>query len=171
VRVLLPRSHRAPDAVRTLSGFKVVFQRRQRLARLDLAISCVTSIPSGIRARSRGGRPLSHARKPRRERALSTRLCKGTRIADELLSNPGVIINRMNEPERRSRRQYTTGRPWLDVLLAWSAILSCMSMGKRKRDRQPAMWLATTDLPTGASHPFYRRLNRGPVKPRRRVSR
>src|ERR687898_1687773 len=34
-----------------------------------------------------------------------------------------------------------------------------MSMGKRKRDRQPAMWLTTTDLPTAASHPFYRRLN------------
>src|SRR5882672_12062439 len=32
-----------------------------------------------------------------------------------------------------------------------------MSMGKRKRDRQPAMWV--TDLPTAASHPFYRRLN------------
>jgi hypothetical protein len=34
-----------------------------------------------------------------------------------------------------------------------------MSMGKRKRDRQPAMWVTTTDLPTVASHPFYRRLN------------
>src|SRR5436190_1695989 len=34
-----------------------------------------------------------------------------------------------------------------------------MSMGKRKRDRQPAMWITTTDLPTAASHPFYRRLN------------
>jgi len=34
-----------------------------------------------------------------------------------------------------------------------------MSMGKRKRDRQPAMWVTTTDLPTAASHPFYRRLN------------
>ena len=32
-------------------------------------------------------------------------------------------------------------------------------MGKRKRDRQPAMWVTTTDLPTAASHPFYRRLN------------
>ena len=32
-------------------------------------------------------------------------------------------------------------------------------MGKRKRDRQLAMWMATTDLPTAASHPFYRRLN------------
>ena len=32
-------------------------------------------------------------------------------------------------------------------------------MGKRKRDRQPAMWVATTDLPTTASHPFYARLN------------
>src|SRR5258707_14917581 len=32
-----------------------------------------------------------------------------------------------------------------------------MSMGKR--DRQPAMWVTTTDLPTAASHPFYRRLN------------
>src|ERR671935_1171141 len=36
---------------------------------------------------------------------------------------------------------------------------SPMSMGKRKRDRQPTMWVATTQLPTAASHPFYRRLN------------
>jgi transposase len=35
-----------------------------------------------------------------------------------------------------------------------------MAMGKRKRDRQPAMWVATTGLPTAASHPFYRRLNK-----------
>jgi transposase len=34
-----------------------------------------------------------------------------------------------------------------------------MSMGKRI-ERQPAMWVPTTDLPTAASHPFYRRLNR-----------
>src|SRR5713101_8008316 len=34
-----------------------------------------------------------------------------------------------------------------------------MAMGKRKRDRQPAMWVTTTELPTAASHPFYRRLN------------
>jgi len=34
-----------------------------------------------------------------------------------------------------------------------------MSMGKRKRDRQPTMWVVTTHLPTAASHPFYRRLN------------
>ena len=27
-----------------------------------------------------------------------------------------------------------------------------MSMGKRKRDRQPSMWVATTDLPTATSH-------------------
>jgi transposase len=33
-----------------------------------------------------------------------------------------------------------------------------MSMGKRT-ERQPAMWVPTTDLPTAASHPFYRRLN------------
>jgi len=32
-------------------------------------------------------------------------------------------------------------------------------MGKRKRNRQPTMWVPTTDLPTAASHPFYRRLN------------
>jgi transposase len=36
---------------------------------------------------------------------------------------------------------------------------SLMSMGKRTRDRQPAMWVTTTELPTAASHPFYRRLN------------
>ena len=34
-----------------------------------------------------------------------------------------------------------------------------MSTGKRKRDRQPAMWVTATNLPTAASHPFYRRLN------------
>ncbi len=34
-----------------------------------------------------------------------------------------------------------------------------MSMGRRKRGRQPAMWVSTTHLPTSASHPFYRRLN------------
>jgi transposase len=34
-----------------------------------------------------------------------------------------------------------------------------MAMGKRKRARQPALWVATTDLPTTASHPFYARLN------------
>jgi transposase len=30
-----------------------------------------------------------------------------------------------------------------------------MAMGKRKRDRQPRMWVAATDFPTAASHPFY----------------
>jgi hypothetical protein len=34
-----------------------------------------------------------------------------------------------------------------------------MSMGKRERERQPEMWVTTTDLPTSASHPFYARLN------------
>src|SRR5579862_5579848 len=34
-----------------------------------------------------------------------------------------------------------------------------MGMGKRRRARQPPMWVATTELPTAASHPFYRRLN------------
>jgi hypothetical protein len=33
-----------------------------------------------------------------------------------------------------------------------------MSMGKRKRDRQPAMWVTATNMSTAASHPFYRRL-------------
>ena len=32
-------------------------------------------------------------------------------------------------------------------------------MGERKRERQPGMWVTTTDLPTAASHPFYRRVN------------
>lgn len=32
-------------------------------------------------------------------------------------------------------------------------------MGKRRRDRQPSMWIPTTELPTAASHPFYARLN------------
>lgn len=35
-----------------------------------------------------------------------------------------------------------------------------MAMGKRRRDRQPTMWVPTTELPTSASHPFYARLNR-----------
>jgi transposase len=34
-----------------------------------------------------------------------------------------------------------------------------MAMGKRKRNRQPGIWVATTDFPTAASHPFYTRLN------------
>jgi transposase len=34
-----------------------------------------------------------------------------------------------------------------------------MAMGKRNRDRPPTMWVTTTDLPTAASHPFYRCLN------------
>jgi transposase len=36
-----------------------------------------------------------------------------------------------------------------------------MAMAKRKhRRRQRAMWIATSDLPTTAAHPFYDRLNR-----------
>ena len=31
-----------------------------------------------------------------------------------------------------------------------------MAMGKRKREQQPAIWMMTTELPTAASHPFYR---------------
>jgi hypothetical protein len=34
-----------------------------------------------------------------------------------------------------------------------------MAMGKRNRNRQPSMWVTTTDLPTTVSHPFYARLN------------
>jgi transposase len=35
-----------------------------------------------------------------------------------------------------------------------------MAMGKRKRHaKQPAMWVATHDLPRSAAHPFYTRLN------------
>jgi len=34
-----------------------------------------------------------------------------------------------------------------------------MAMGKRKRARQPTMWVTTTDFPTAASHPFYTRFN------------
>jgi transposase len=34
-----------------------------------------------------------------------------------------------------------------------------MAMGKRRR-RQASMWVATTDLPKSAAHPFYERLNR-----------
>jgi hypothetical protein len=32
-----------------------------------------------------------------------------------------------------------------------------MAMGKRARDLQRAMWVATTELPMAASHPFYAR--------------
>ena len=34
-----------------------------------------------------------------------------------------------------------------------------MAMGTRTRDRQPTMWVATTELPTAASHPFYARVD------------
>ena len=34
-----------------------------------------------------------------------------------------------------------------------------MAMGKPPRDRQPTMWVPTTELPTSARHPFYARLN------------
>lgn len=34
-----------------------------------------------------------------------------------------------------------------------------MAMGKRARDRQPTMWVSTTELPTSAGHPFYACLN------------
>jgi hypothetical protein len=35
-----------------------------------------------------------------------------------------------------------------------------MAMGKRKRELKPALlWVATQDLPRGAAHPFYARLN------------
>jgi transposase len=33
-------------------------------------------------------------------------------------------------------------------------------MGKGTRDRQSAMWIPITELPTTSGHPFYRRLNR-----------
>ena len=34
-----------------------------------------------------------------------------------------------------------------------------MAMGRREREQQAALWIAVTDLPRAASHPFYRRLN------------
>jgi transposase len=34
-----------------------------------------------------------------------------------------------------------------------------MAAGKRPRDRQPAIWVPTAELPTSAGHPFYARLN------------
>lgn len=34
-----------------------------------------------------------------------------------------------------------------------------MAMGKRRATRQTAIWIATSDLPTPAAHPFYQRLN------------
>ena len=38
--------------------------------------------------------------------------------------------------------------------------LSAMAMGKRRlRAKQASMWVATTDLPRSAAHPFYTRLN------------
>src|SRR6476469_763470 len=48
-----------------------------------------------------------------------------------------------------------------------------MAMGKRNRERQPTMWVQTTELPTAASHPFYLRLTqmlRGPLLRRFRRS-
>lgn len=53
------------------------------------------------------------------------------------------------------RRIVTNGRH-----TAPASVLQCsaMAMGKRTRDRQPAMWVPTTHLPT-TSHPFYRRVN------------
>jgi hypothetical protein len=44
-------------------------------------------------------------------------------------------------------------------MLAVSYYTAPMAIGKRKHDRQPTMWVPTTNLPTAASHPFYRRLN------------
>ena len=39
--------------------------------------------------------------------------------------------------------------------------LSAMAMGKRRlRAKQASMWVARTDLPRSAAHPFYTRLNR-----------
>lgn len=34
-----------------------------------------------------------------------------------------------------------------------------MAMGKRKRERQADIWVATADLPESKGHPFYKRLN------------
>jgi hypothetical protein len=34
-----------------------------------------------------------------------------------------------------------------------------MAMGTRKRNRQPTMWVATTNVPAATSHPLYTRLN------------
>jgi transposase len=34
-----------------------------------------------------------------------------------------------------------------------------MAMGKRKRERQEPLWVATSDLPASPGHPFYQRLN------------
>jgi hypothetical protein len=49
-----------------------------------------------------------------------------------------------------------TGDPSSEQIMYYT---SFMSMGKRKRERQPMMWVPTTELPTTVSHPFYRRLN------------
>jgi hypothetical protein len=36
----------------------------------------------------------------------------------------------------------------------------CMAMGKRKHSaHQSTIWIATSDLPTTAAHPFYERIN------------
>jgi transposase len=35
-----------------------------------------------------------------------------------------------------------------------------MAMGRRDRERQQSMWVAAADLPVGASHPFYARMNK-----------
>ena len=35
-----------------------------------------------------------------------------------------------------------------------------MAMGKKKRQQQEDLWVATSELPRTAGHPFYERLNR-----------
>ncbi len=59
---------------------------------------------------------------------------------------------------RKGKYQLTgasSGSDTIDI----SYYTSPMAMGKRKRERQSGIWVAATDFPTAASHPFYMRLN------------
>ena len=61
--------------------------------------------------------------------------------------------DREDEPEHRHLPAYGVreGQCWS---LSYNRR---MAMGKRKRERQPTMWVTTTDLPTAASHAFSKR--------------
>ena len=48
----------------------------------------------------------------------------------------------------------------MSFALKLALILTLRSKVFRKLYRQPTMWVATTDLPAVASHPFYQRLNK-----------
>jgi len=65
----------------------------------------------------------------------------------------------INEHRTSSRTAHPQRTDRVAARQAQRTIMRGMVMGKRKRARQPTMWVTTADLPTAASHPFYRRLN------------